>query len=111
MLVHGAPADHTRWRPLLPVLDPHASVCAIERRGRGASGDADGYELAREFEDVAAVVDVLGSADLYGHSFGGLCAFGAATLTSNVRRLVLHEGWPLVDPCRLLDADSAPMEH
>jgi|SRR5215211_3684620 len=103
VLVHGASADHTRWRPLLPYLEPHAIVHALDRRGRGASGDAPGYEPARELEDVAAVVDAVAEAsgsavDLYGHSFGGLCAFGAATLTANVRRLVLYEGWPPVDP-------------
>jgi pimeloyl-ACP methyl ester carboxylesterase len=103
VLVHGAPADHTRWRPLLPHLEPHATVHAMDRRGRGASGDAPSYDLAREFEDVAAVVDAVAAAsgsavDLYGHSFGGLCAFGGATLTANVGRLVLYEGWPPVDP-------------
>lgn len=103
VLVHGALADHRRWRPLLPYLEPHATVHALDRRGRGASGDAPGYDLAREFEDVAAVVDAVaessGSAvDLYGHSFGGLCAFGAATLTANLGRLVLYEGWPPAAP-------------
>ena len=103
VLVHGVTADHTRWRPLLPHIEPHATVHALDRRGRGASGDAPDYRLAREFEDVAAVVDAVaeaagGPVDLYGHSFGGLCAFGAATLTGNVRRLVLYEGWPAVDP-------------
>ena len=103
VLVHGAVADHRRWRPLLPYLEPHATVHALDRRGRGASGDASGYDLAREFEDVAAVVDAVAEAsgsavDVYGHSFGGLCAFGGATLTANIRRLVLYEGWPPADP-------------
>jgi pimeloyl-ACP methyl ester carboxylesterase len=103
VLVHGAPADHTRWGPLLPYLEQHATVHAMDRRGRGGSGDGPDYSLAREFEDVVAVVetvaDASGSAvDVYGHSFGGLCAFGAATLTSRVRKLVLYEGWPPVNP-------------
>jgi pimeloyl-ACP methyl ester carboxylesterase len=103
VLVHGAVADHTRWRPLLPCLEPHATVHAMDRRGRGASGDGPAYDLAREFEDVAAVVDAVAAAagsavDLYGHSFGGLCAFGGATLTGNLGRLVLYEGWPPVRP-------------
>jgi pimeloyl-ACP methyl ester carboxylesterase len=103
VLVHGAVADHTRWRPLLPYLEAHATVHAMDRRGRGASGDAPVYDLAREFEDVAAVVDAVAAAAgsavaLYGHSFGGLCAFGAAALTAGVGRLVLYEGWPPADP-------------
>jgi pimeloyl-ACP methyl ester carboxylesterase len=36
--------------------------------------------------------------NLLGHSFGGFCAFGAATLTSNIRKLVLYEGWPAPNP-------------
>jgi pimeloyl-ACP methyl ester carboxylesterase len=102
VLVHGAVADHTRWRPLLPFLESHVTVHALDRRGRGASGDAPGYAIEREFEDVAAVVDAVAEAsgsatDLYGHSFGGLCAFGGATLTTGVGRLVLYEGWPPAD--------------
>jgi pimeloyl-ACP methyl ester carboxylesterase len=102
VLVHGAVADHTRWRPLLPYLEPHVTVHAMDRRGRGASGDTPGYAIEREFEDVAAVVDAVAEAsgsatDLYGHSFGGLCAFGGATLTAGVGRLVLYEGWPPAD--------------
>jgi pimeloyl-ACP methyl ester carboxylesterase len=106
VLVHGTTADHSRWRPLLPYLEAHATVHAMDRRGRGASGDAPDYEVTREFEDVAAVVDVVAEAtgspvDMLGHSFGGLCAFGAATLTANIRRLVLYEGWPSPNPDRL----------
>jgi len=102
VLVHGAVADHTRWRPVLPHLEPHVSVHAMDRRGRGASGDAPGYAIEREFEDVAAVVDAVAdasgfAADLYGHSFGGLCAFGGATLTAGIGKLVLYEGWPPAD--------------
>jgi pimeloyl-ACP methyl ester carboxylesterase len=103
VLVHGTPADHSRWRPLLPHLEPQVTVHAMDRRGRGASGDAPGYDLAREYEDVAAVVDAAAEAsgapvDLYGHSHGGIVAFGAATLTSNIGRLVRYEGWPVPDP-------------
>jgi hypothetical protein len=59
VLVHGTTADHTRWRPLLPYLEPHATVHAMDRRRRGGSGDRPDYELAREYEDVAAVVDAV----------------------------------------------------
>jgi pimeloyl-ACP methyl ester carboxylesterase len=102
VVVHGGLADHTRWRPLLPYLEPHFTVHAIDRRGRGASGDSPAYALGREFEDVAAVVDAVahndGPVSLYGHSHGGIVAFGAAPLTSNIRNLVLYEGWPVPNP-------------
>jgi pimeloyl-ACP methyl ester carboxylesterase len=103
VLVHGTPADHTRWSPLLPYLESHATVHAMDRRGRGGSGDGPEYALEREYEDVAAVVDAVAEAsgsavDVYGHSHGGICAFGAATLTSNIHKLVLYEGWPVPNP-------------
>ena len=92
VLVHGTTADHTRWAPVLPALEEARTVLAIDRRGRGASGDADDYALEREFEDVAAVVDSAGEqVDLVGHSHGAVCALEAALLSRNLRKLVLYE--------------------
>ncbi len=39
VLVHGA-ASHTYWASTLPILRQHFSVYAVDRRGRGESGDA-----------------------------------------------------------------------
>jgi pimeloyl-ACP methyl ester carboxylesterase len=103
VLVHGMVSDHHRWGPLLPHLEPHVTVHAMDRRGRGLSGDGAEYGVVREFEDVAAVVDAVAeesgaAVDVYGHSSGGVFAFGAATLSSAVRKLVLYEGWPVPQP-------------
>lgn len=103
VLVHGVAADHTRWAPLVPHLERWFTVHAMDRRGRGASGDGTNYSLAKESEDVAAVVDAVADASgtrvyVYGHSHGAFCAYGAATKTTNMRRLVLYEGWPLTEP-------------
>jgi pimeloyl-ACP methyl ester carboxylesterase len=92
VLVHGTAADHGRWAPVLPAFEQHFSVCAVDRRGRGASGDSEHYAIEREFEDIAAVVDSLGEPTiLLGHSYGALCALEAVLLTRNVRKLVLYE--------------------
>jgi pimeloyl-ACP methyl ester carboxylesterase len=92
VLVHGTAADHGRWRPVLPTFEQRFTVCAVDRRGRGGSGDSDNYAIEREFEDVAAVVDSLREpVNLLGHSYGALCALEAALLTRNVRKLVLYE--------------------
>lgn len=92
VLVHGAAADHSRWSPVLPKFEEHFTVYAIDRRGRGDSGDAGGYAVEREYEDVAAVVDSIGEpANVLGHSYGALCALEAALLTRNVRRLTLYD--------------------
>jgi pimeloyl-ACP methyl ester carboxylesterase len=72
-------------------------VIAVDRRGRGGSGDGPGYSLHREAEDVVAVVDSLGEpASVVGHSFGALCALEGALLASRISRLVLYEGVPMV---------------
>jgi pimeloyl-ACP methyl ester carboxylesterase len=92
VLVHGTAADHARWAPVLPALEQHFTVLAVDRRGRGGSGDAEPYAVEREFEDVASVVDGAGRpACLLGHSYGAMCALEAALLTENVERLVLYE--------------------
>ena len=92
LLVHGAAADHSRWAPVLPALEEPFTVLAVDRRGRGGSGDAHDYAIEREFEDVAAVVEWAGEqTDVLGHSHGGLCALESALLTDGIRRLVLYE--------------------
>jgi pimeloyl-ACP methyl ester carboxylesterase len=64
----------------------------MDRRGRGASKDGTDYSLAREYEDVLAVIS---AADhpvfLLGHSFGGICALEAALHTDRVSKLILYE--------------------
>ena len=96
VLVHGTTADHTRWDTVRDLFEPHLSLATMDRRGRGASSDADAYAFEREVEDVVAVVDALaretgGPVDLLGHSYGGLCSLGAVLQTDNVRRLVIYE--------------------
>jgi pimeloyl-ACP methyl ester carboxylesterase len=92
VLVHGTAADHRRWAPVLPAFEQRFTVCAVDRRGRGNSGDTAGYAADREFDDVAAVVDSLGEpVHLLGHSYGGLCALEAALRTRAVRSLMLYE--------------------
>lgn len=94
LLVHGMVADHTTtWRIVLPELEQHFTVHAMDRRGRGGSGDGPAYDLQREAEDVAAIVDAIGQpVTVLGHSYGGLCALEAALLTANLHRLILYEG-------------------
>src|SRR5215218_8030994 len=92
VLVHGTAADHGRWQPILPALEERFTVYAVDRRGRGGSGDGEGYDVEREAEDIASVVDSLGEpVNLLGHSYGGLLALEAALLTRNIRRLVLYD--------------------
>lgn len=92
LLVHGTSGDHFAWASVLPALEGRFSTWTIDRRGRGHSGDTGSYAFERECEDIAAVVDAIGSTvHLLGHSFGGLCALEAALLTPNIGRLILYE--------------------
>lgn len=92
VLVHGTTADHTRWANILPALSQDFTVFAMDRRGRGASGDAPDYTIEREYEDVAAVIAAAGpGASLLGHSFGALCSMEAALRVGNLRRMILYE--------------------
>ncbi len=97
LLVHGASYDHQiAWSRVLLQLEQRFEVYAMDRRGRGGSGDGAAYHLQREAEDVAAVIDAIGRpANVVGHSYGGLCAIEAALLTRNLRRLVIYEAVPL----------------
>jgi len=45
VLVHGTAADHTRWAPILTQLQERFTVFAMDRRGRGGSGDAADYAV------------------------------------------------------------------
>lgn len=94
VLIHGAALDRGFWElaGVRPALAEHFTVYAVDRRGYGESGDADPYDLEREAEDVAAVVASIDDpVTLLAHSYGALCALGAALQTDNLRALVLYE--------------------
>lgn len=97
IIVHGGSGDRSRWTPLFPLFASRFTVCAMDRRGHGASGDSPDYSLQKETEDVVAVVNSQpGEVFVLGHSFGALCALEAALLTDKISKLVLYEP-PLQD--------------
>lgn len=97
IIVHGGIGDRTRWKPLFPLFAPHFTVCAMDRRGHGQSGDSSEYTLEKGAEDVAAVVDSRpGPVFVLGHSIGGVFALEATFLTDKISKLVLYEP-PLQD--------------
>jgi pimeloyl-ACP methyl ester carboxylesterase len=97
LLIHGATADHsTTWRFVRSELEERFTVYAMDRRGRGGSGDGPAYHLTREAEDVAAVLSAIpGPVSVVGHSYGALVAIEAALMAPNLDRLILYEGVPL----------------
>jgi pimeloyl-ACP methyl ester carboxylesterase len=92
VIVHGGIGDRSRWKPLFPLFASHFTVCAIDRRGHGASGDSPDYSLQKEAEDVAAVVNSQSDPIfVMGHSYGAVCALEAAFLSDKISKLVLYE--------------------
>ena len=99
VLVHGTAGDHTTFRVVGPRLAHVVTLHAVDRRGRGASGDTEPYAIAREFEDIAAVAasvaeHAAGPVAVFGHSYGGRAALGAALLSDRISRVDLVRGRP-----------------
>jgi pimeloyl-ACP methyl ester carboxylesterase len=98
LFVHGGVGDRRRWTPMFALLTSKVTACAMDRRGRGASGDSPEYALAKEAQDVAAVVNSRPApVFLFGHSYGGVAALEATFLTNRIARLMLYEP-PLHEP-------------
>src|SRR5919197_1362258 len=106
VLVHGTTSAHWSFRYLVPTLVDRFTVYAIDRRGRGDSGDRVEYAIEHEFEDVAAVVDSIDEpATLFGHSYGATVALGAALSARNLHKLVLYEPAPGISAVPSEDLD------
>ena len=92
VLVHGVLSDHTNWNSVCADLQRQFTVYAMDRRGRGESGDSATYRLEREIDDLIAVVESIdGPANLVAHSFGAVCALEAARSLDELSSLVLYE--------------------
>jgi pimeloyl-ACP methyl ester carboxylesterase len=92
LFVHGTTADHRSWSAIAPRFEPHCTVYAMDRRGRGDSGDSPNYSLLGEAEDIVAVVAAIDEpVSLMGHSYGALCSLEAALMTGKIERLILYE--------------------
>jgi pimeloyl-ACP methyl ester carboxylesterase len=77
---------------------------AFDRRTRGESGDTQPYAVAREIEDIEALIDLAGgTANLYGISSGGALALeAAAVLGDKISKLAVYEvPYMGVDPARV----------
>lgn len=92
VFVHGSLSAGSDWLGIAQHLAPRFTCFLMDRRGYGHSErGASAYSLDREYQDVSAVLAAAGpSAALAGHSYGAICALGAA-LHTPVRRLVVYE--------------------
>src|SRR5438309_6788354 len=95
ILVAGAMCSRSFWSgpELAKLLAPRFTVYNYDRRGRGESDDTMPYAVAREIEDIEALIDEAGgSAYLYGHSSGGALVLEAALqLGPTIKKLALYD--------------------
>jgi pimeloyl-ACP methyl ester carboxylesterase len=92
ILVGGGLTDRTENAPLVPALAEHVTVVNYDRRGRGASGDTAAYAVAREVDDIDALIEATGgTAHLFGVSSGGALALEAAMAGNGVAKVGVYE--------------------
>jgi pimeloyl-ACP methyl ester carboxylesterase len=93
ILIGGAYNDRSTVAALAATLAPDFTAITYDRRGRGDSGNNDrGFDVSREFDDLAAVIEQAGgTASVFGHSSGGVLAIEAALRGLPVERLAVYE--------------------
>jgi pimeloyl-ACP methyl ester carboxylesterase len=96
ILIDGALGSRSTFggkSELARLLSPQFTVYTYDRRGRGGSSDTQPFAVAREVEDIEALIDVAGGAAyLYGISSGGALALEAAIgLPRKVTKLAIYE--------------------
>lgn len=106
VLIDGATA-HRETNPenqaVAELLADEYRVISYDRRGRGESGDTPPYDVQREFEDLAAIIEHVGgrrTATVFGWSSGALLALNAAQAGAPIARLALFEPPVVVDDAR-----------
>jgi pimeloyl-ACP methyl ester carboxylesterase len=100
IVVDGALTVRGAKTQLAELLAPGFTVISYDRRGKGDSGDTRPYGVAREVEDIEALIDEAdGPASLFGHSSGGTLALeAAAQLHGKVAKLAIYEAPHTDDP-------------
>ena len=102
IVISNVAEDHTGVAGIAKALSEHFTVISFDRRGRGASGDPQPYDPAREIDDIAALIEVAGgSAALASGSGGsGLTLDAASALGDKVTGIYLYEPPFIVDDSR-----------
>ena len=102
VLVSGASVDRGGDAGFVPPFAENFTVYNYDRRGRGDSGDIRPYAVAREVEDLEAVIDAAGGrACVYGISSGAVLAVDAARrLPDKITKLAIYEPPCVVDDSR-----------
>nr|HET6903117.1 alpha/beta hydrolase [Ktedonobacteraceae bacterium] len=98
LVVPGALSMADDYAAFASALAEHFTVHIIERRGRGESGpQGDDYSIAKEREDVLALLQKTGASLLVGHSFGGLVALEVARNNPSLTKVAVYEPGVSID--------------
>lgn len=98
LIAHGLFGSARNWGVLAKRLAAHRQVIAVDMRNHGESFHAPTNSYPDMAEDLARVIEPLGTVDLLGHSMGGKTAMVLAlTQPELVNRLIV--------------ADIAPMKY
>jgi pimeloyl-ACP methyl ester carboxylesterase len=101
IIVAGAFQDRMAMSAYAEPLSKTFTVYNYDRRGRGKSGDTRHYAIAREVEDLDALIqEAGGSAFVFGGSSGGVLTLDAAAHGSNITKLAVYEPPFVVDNSR-----------
>lgn len=102
IVISNVAEDHTGVAGIAKALAQHFTVISFDRRGRGASGDPQPYDPAREIDDLAALVEIAGGAAALTSGSGGcgLTLDAASALGDKVTGLYLYEPPFIVDDSR-----------
>lgn len=93
VLVQGAMADVHAYRDLAGELSASFTVVSAERRGRGISPRpyTTDHDIARDVEDLDAIMSDTGATTLFGLSSGAVIVLEAARTLPNVERIAIFE--------------------
>ena len=109
VIVSNVAEDRTGVAGIAAALAADFSVITYDRRGRGASGDPQPYDPAREIDDLAALLDTMGGPVYLASGSGGcgLALDAASALGNRVSGIYLYEPPFIVDDSR----DPAPADY
>jgi pimeloyl-ACP methyl ester carboxylesterase len=106
VIVGGTLGDRSQQAPVAAILSERFKVFNYDRRGHGESGFTDPYSVAREIEDLEAIINEAGgSAFVYGTSGCAVLALEAAAQGVSMKKLALWE------PPYIVDDSRPPVPH
>src|SRR5262245_8473224 len=92
ILLHGGMEASQHLMTLATILSSAFTVYVPDRRGRGLSGPfGERYSVARDCEDVAALVEETGARNIFGLSSGALIVLRSALVVPSLERVALYE--------------------